>query len=119
MDPKKLGNSQTPEGKIKKEVIKFLQERKWLVVTTHGNMFQSGLPDLYACHPEIGQRWIELKNPLSYHFTKAQMYLFPELFRYGVGVWVICGATEEEYKKLWEAPNFHRFIGHSSVRPWH
>lgn len=119
MEPKKLRTAETPEGKIKKAVIKFLRERKWLVITTHGNAFQSGLPDLYCAHVNYGQRWCELKNPNSYHFTKAQLYTFPEMFRHGAGVWIICAATEEEYKKLFEPPNFHRFIGHSSVQPWH
>jgi hypothetical protein len=119
VEPKKLRSSEGPEAPIKRAIVKYLQERKWLVVVTHGNMFQSGLPDLYCAHIEHGQRWIEVKNPLKYHFTKAQMYLFPELFKHGVGVWVLVDATKAEYDKLWEPPNFHRFIGHSSVQPWH
>lgn len=120
MDPKKLGKSEGPEAPIKRAIQKFLKERKWLVVVTHGNNFQSGLPDLYCAHPNHGQRWIEVKNPLAYSFTKAQLFLFPELFKHGVGVWIMVAATQEEYLKvLNEPPNFHRFIGHSSIRPWH
>lgn len=119
MEPKPLRNSETPEGKIKRELIKFLRERKWLVIVTHGNAFQSGLPDLYLAHVNFGQRWCEIKNPLRYSFTKAQMYTFPDLFKHGVGVWILCGASDDEYQKLFDPPNFHRFIGHSSVRTWH
>lgn len=73
---------------------------------THGNMFQSGFPDLYAYHSKHGPRWIEVKNPLSYKFTEAQLRNFPKMGR----VWILVAATQAEYEKLWLPPNWWTYI---------
>lgn len=105
-----------PERKIQDAIKKFLREREWVVMETHGNMYQSGFPDLYAAHFTKGSRWIEVKNPLSYSFTPAQMRSFPQLASVGVGIWIMTAADEHEYKKLFLPPNWGSFLGKSSYK---
>lgn len=91
----------------------------------HGNMYQHGIPDLYACRrrfhygvPAEGihyadeplVRWIEIKNPLKYKFTAAQLKDFPRFQKEGVGIWVMTAATEAEYAKLFRPPNWWQFL---------
>lgn len=73
---------------------------------THGNAFQRGFPDIYACHYTKGQRWIEVKKLPDYHFTPAQLQAFPQFNAHGVGVWVLVAATEDEYAKLFKPQNW-------------
>src|SRR5262249_39777280 len=108
------------EAPIKRAIKKFLEERGWLVVITHGNQFQSGLPDLWIAHQAHGQRWVEVKYALKYEFTPAQERMFPAMATKSVGVWVMAletdkaiEALEREYKLLWLPPNFRHYIGHS------
>lgn len=81
-----------------------------MVRETHGNIYQSGFPDIYTAHPRYRTRWIEVKNPEGYSFTKAQREFFPLLASCGVGVWVLTAATEEEYLKLWQPANWYLFL---------
>lgn len=99
-----------PEDKIQREIIAYLQLRGWWIKVTHGNMFQSGFPDLFACHSRYGQRWIEVKNPLAYSFTSAQLEDFPKFVANGSGVWILVAATEEEYKKLFGPCNWYWYL---------
>ncbi len=69
-----------------------------------------GLPDLYCAHSVFGTRWIEVKNPLSYSFTKAQMEVFPMLTSKGVGIWILVAATDEEIKKLLQPANWWQYL---------
>ena len=78
---------------------------------THGNMYQSGFPDLFACHKRYGSRWIEVKNPLKYKFTPAQLQDFPMFAAHGVGVYVLTAATQLEYDKLFLPANWHTYLG--------
>lgn len=112
MEPRKPRGTKRggPEQKIQNDLIEYLKLRDWLIKVTHGNEFQSGLPDLYCAHKKYGQRWIEVKNPESYAFTAAQLDFFPKLAAVGVGVWVLVAATEPEYKKLWLPPNWHTYL---------
>ena len=57
-----------------------------------------------------GTRWIEVKMPVGYRFTAAQLEVFPEFASKGVGVWVLTAATEEEYKKLFKPANFMWYL---------
>jgi hypothetical protein len=74
-----------------------------------GNMFQTGVPDLYAMHKEHGTRWIDMKNPVSYELTAAQRIKWPQWEENGVGIWIITGSTDEEYKKLFGPPNWRLY----------
>ena len=109
--PKNRGRK-GPEHKIQEDVKNFLKIKGWYVKETHGNMYQSGFPDLFACHSRYGQRWIEIKLPggKGSKFTPAQMEDFPKLCAHGSGVWVITGATESEYEKLFQPPNWYQYL---------
>lgn len=98
-----------PEYKIQAEFIKFLKERGWLVERMIGNAFQHGIPDLYIHHPEYGARWVDIKNPGRYEFTKSQRIKWPLWDKFGCGVWIIAAATEEEYRKLFRPPNWRNY----------
>ena len=99
-----------PEAKLQAEMELFLKARDWYVKSTHGNMFQSGFPDLYCHHLKYRARWIELKIANHYSFTPAQRLGFPKMSAFGVGIWILTAATEEEYRKLWLPPNWHEFL---------
>jgi len=107
---RKLKGGTKPETRIQKAIIKFLRAREWCVKETHGNMYQSGFPDLYACHLRYGSRWIEIKQSTGYKFTPAQLETFPEWASKGVGVWIMTGANEEEYKKLFKPANWNWYL---------
>lgn len=98
-----------PEAAIQKKVIDFLTMRGWYVKSTHGNAYQSGFPDLFCYHPDYGMRWVDIKNPLNYRYTKAQCQTWPVMEQYGCGVWIMVAATEEEYAKLFQPPNFRDY----------
>lgn len=112
MDPLKIRKTRStgPERKIQDQVIAYLKVRDWLVKETHGSEFQYGFPDLYCAHSRYGARWVEVKNPLAYRFTPAQIDFFPKLASVGVGVWIMVAATEEEYKKLFMPANWYSYI---------
>lgn len=99
-----------PETLLQNEIIKLLRNKEWYVRQTHGNMFSSGWPDLYAAHLRYGTRWIEVKMPENYAFTAAQLDDFPEFAAKGVGIWIIQRATDEEYSKLFKPPNWHMHL---------
>jgi len=100
-----------PEAIIQRDIIRMLTLKGWYVMETHGNMYQRGFPDLFATHALERQRWIEVKNPLSYAFTPAQMEAFPKLCAFGSGVWILVAATESEYLKLRQPPNWTHYLG--------
>jgi hypothetical protein len=91
-------------------VISFLRAREWFVKETHGNLYSSGFPDLYACHHKYRARWIEIKNPEAYRFTAAQMRDFPRFSAAGSGIWILTAATESEYQKLFGPENWYQYL---------
>lgn len=116
MEPFQVKNNKKgPEAKIQDDIIIYLKERDWDVIVTHGNVYQHGLPDLYCMHDRYGARWIEVKNPEKYSFTKAQRNVFPRFAKKNIGIWILTAATKEEYDKLFEKPNWWSFFGKSSV----
>jgi hypothetical protein len=98
------------ESKIQKAIKAYMADRGWFVKDTHGNMYQSGFPDLFACHSMYGIRWIECKLPgmVGSHFTPAQLQTFPQLTSHGAGVWVMTGT--DDYKVLFDKPNWHQYL---------
>lgn len=110
MQTPKLYDQRGPEAKIQDELIKFLEARGWFVKVIHGNVFQSGLPDLFACKRKYGSRWIEVKNPASYKFQATQLETFPRMMAEGVGVWILTAATEAEYNKLFAPANWYQYL---------
>lgn len=98
-----------PEWHIQQDLVRFLKTRGWLVERLIGNAFQTGIPDLYCHHPKWGGRWIDVKQPDRYSLTKAQRRKWPEWERFGVGVWILTGAAQEQYDLLFQAPNWRAF----------
>lgn len=108
---KKILNKQKgPEDIIQEDIIKYLKIRDWWVKIMHGNMFQSGVPDLYIAHARYGTRWVEVKNPLAYRFTQPQLEDFRHMSAKNVGIWVLVAATHEEYNKLFLPPNWMMYL---------
>ena len=98
-----------PEWHIQRDVIRFLSARGWHVERLIGNALQMGLPDLFVAHPKWGIRFVELKRPDKYSFTRAQKIKWPILDAYGVGIWILTAADEEQYKKLFGKPNWRDY----------
>lgn len=116
MDRPIIKSRQGPEAVIQERIIEFLRYREWFVKDTHGNMYQSGFPDLYATHSKYGQRWIEVKNLEAYSFTPAQLLTFPQMCANGSPIWILCDATEAEYMKLWKPCNWYWYLINSNTR---
>ena len=109
MKTPKLREKHGPEWKIQQHLVKYLRERGWVVEVMQGNMFQTGIPDLFIAHPKFGIRFIDCKNPVRYTFTKAQRKKWPIWERHGVGIWILVGADEENYDKLFTPPNWRDY----------
>lgn len=107
----KIREKQGPEAKIQKALVKFLRERGWFVKEMTGNMWQSGVPDLYCIKRRCGKRWIEVKNPKKFKFTPAQWEDFPRMIAEGDQIWVLTAATEVEYQKLFKPMNLWIYMG--------
>ena len=123
LNPKPIVNTRGgPERQVQDALIRFLRERGWVVKETHGNLFQTGFPDLYAAHRMYGARWIETKIHRDgiVKFENSQLEFFPQLASVGVGVWVLVAATEEEYRKLFKESNWWQYLSvsqpHKTVR---
>jgi hypothetical protein len=113
MDPVDFTPDPNSEARIQADIIKMLEGKGWFVKETHGNMYQSGFPDLFATHEEHGHRWIEVKKPNRQGagcFTNAQLRDFPIFCNHGSGVWVLCAATDREYKKLFKRHNWWQYL---------
>jgi hypothetical protein len=106
----KVNVHQGPEAKIHADLEKYLRAREWFVVSTHGNQFQFGLPDIFATHSKFGARWIEVKHGHAFSFTSAQMDMFPKFGAHGSGIWVLCEATDREYERLFKAANIYEYM---------
>lgn len=76
-----------------------MKSRGWHVIVTHGNAFQSGLPDLICFHKTYGMRLVELKTPRG-AFTPAQRREFHLISAHGGNVWVLVGDTPLDDLKL-------------------
>ena len=89
------------------EIIPFLQERGWLVEKMHGNAFQKGIPDLYCYHPGLDlHKWIDVKLPQGSTLTKAQCQKWPVWEQWGIDIYIMKAATEEEYQKIFGKGNW-------------
>jgi hypothetical protein len=109
--PKIKNTRDSEEARIQADIIRFLRQREWYVKETHGNMYQSGFPDLYCSHSMYGIRWIEVKKPKGYCFTPAQMDNFPKMCANGSGVWIMTEASESQYRFVLTKPcNWHLYV---------
>ncbi len=99
-----------PEWFIREDLEEFLTARRWMVEKTHGNLYQQGLPDLFIAHRKYGERWIDVKQPGgNYTFTNAQKQKWPVWESFRVGIWILVAATQAEYDKLFQPPNWRDF----------
>lgn len=110
MDPFKITSRKGPEAIIQAKLSIELKGRDWYVKSTHGNMYQSGFPDLYCYHPKFGQRWVECKVKEKYVFTPAQLENFPMMSAHGIGIWILTGFDQHEIAKLFKPPNWMWFL---------
>lgn len=110
MDPFKPEGKKGPEAILQRRLMIELKGRDWYVKSTHGNMYQSGFPDLYCFHKHHGQRWVECKVKDKYSFTSAQLENFPLMTAHGIGIWILTGYDQFELDKLMKAPNWHLFL---------
>jgi hypothetical protein len=98
------------EHKIQSAFVDYLRTRGWMTQRMIGNAFQYGVPDLFAAHPTFGQRWIDIKCPDRYSFTRAQRILWPVWEEHGVGIWIITSADQAGYDALFRPPNWRKFV---------
>jgi len=98
-----------PEWYIQRDLINYLKGRNWLVERMVGNAFQMGIPDLYVFHSKHGPRWIDVKVEGKNTLTKAQRFKWPAWESFGLGVWILTGADQENYDKLFKPPNFRDY----------
>lgn len=82
----------------------------WFCLSTHGNEFQAGFPDVYACHATYGPRWIEVKNPAGFSFTNAQKEVFHKFASKNIGIWILMSAEPYELQKLHGSPNWYFYL---------
>jgi hypothetical protein len=98
-----------PEWHIQRKLTGFLEARGWLVEVMQGNAFQKGVPDLFLHHPRWGYRWVDCKNPGQYSFTRDQKRKWPVWDSFGVGIWILTAANQDEYNKLFAPPNWKEY----------
>lgn len=103
MDEQKL------ELQIQHELVEFLEARGWHVERLLADAFQNGFPDLYCHHKKWGPRWVEVKRPKDYSFTRAQKRKWPEWERAGIAIWILTAATQEQYDLLFGPPNWRDY----------
>lgn len=99
-----------PEDILQEKIMNMLTLKGWFVKSTHGNLYQKGLPDLFATHSKYGGRWIEVKVADSYCFTGAQLEDFPKICANGTGIWILVNDSEEEYQKLFKPYNWYQYM---------
>jgi len=83
----------------------------------HGNAFQRGIPDLYLFRKDVGARWVDVKNPKRYSFTKPQRIKWPFWQSRGISIWILTAATQAEYDKLFAPPNWLEYWKPSWAMP--
>lgn len=96
MEPTRIGPAMDLEETIQNAIIKELKLRDWHCMETHGNLYQMGFPDLRVSHPEYGPRWLEVKRPIGYHFTRAQLIHFPKMVSNGDLIWIATSHIDVE-----------------------
>ena len=107
-----------PEAEIQKELIKYLKIRDWLVRVLHADYKNKGWPDLYITHTRYGQRWVEVKLPgmVGSKFTNAQIEWFPKMCAHGTPIWILTGANDIEYAKLFKPQNFSQIYLYEQMK---
>lgn len=97
-----------PEAALQAKIVQFLRLRGWHVRSTHGNAYQKGYPDLLCYNKSLElYRPIDVKVEKSHRYTKAQCLEWPKWMpeEGGPGVWIMMGADDIWYQKLFQPPN--------------
>lgn len=89
------------------ELKRLMESRDWLVMKVTGSMYMVGWPDVWACHKEFGQRWIETKRPVSGKLNDDQRRVFMKMHNHGAGIWIL--ETKDDYPLLFEKPNWWKY----------
>lgn len=97
-----------PEADIQTAIIEHMQGDGWFCKVLHGNVYQHGMPDVFACRKGDRWRFIEVKNPQGYKFTGAQLETFKMLDAHNVGIWIL--TSPNDYNKLWQPPNWRQYL---------
>lgn len=113
MEPLKVKSKANLECTIRDKIVRELVLRGWYCRITHGNAYQSGFPDIFACSRRYGVRWIEVKRPTGSRFTQAQLNVFTKFASKNVGVWVLVADTEWEINKLFGPSNWYSMLNTS------
>ena len=103
------GNDDELEEAIQAKLIELLKARGWHVERMNADIWQVGIPDLYCYRRPEGERWVEVKRPLRYSFTKYQRQKFPKWEAAGIPLWILTAATEAQYNLLFKPPNWREF----------
>ena len=105
------------ELQIQRELVKLLRARGWTVQPMWADSYQNGIPDLSCFHKDWGHRWVEIKRPSKYSFTRRQRQKFPAWENAGIFIWILNAATEEQYKLLFGPPNWRSYWRDSMALP--
>lgn len=82
-----------PEKRAVKLLRQALEADGWFVTKTHGNAFQSGLPDLLCIHRRWGTKWIEVKVDGG-RLTSHQVHFFQKWSIYGGKIYILRGPED-------------------------
>lgn len=110
--PEPFKDPRKPESILQDKIITKLRYYEWFVIPTHGNKFQSGMPDLVAMHQRYPWKFIEIKRRESYSYTAAQEEWFPYL----KAVWVMTKISD--YPVLFGPPNWSRYLKMDRLKPY-
>jgi hypothetical protein len=97
------------EATIQNRIRKALELLGWRTWKIHGGRFQSGWPDLFCAHADLGVRWVEVKRPKTGKLTRGQQKRFAALESAGVGVWVLDGAEPTDLALIDGPPNWRAY----------
>lgn len=110
MEPFHIRPGIGPEAKIQKRILNRLKMDGWFAKETHGNEFQAGFPDIFACHTSYGSRWIEVKQATGFKLKQSQRETFLAFSKRKIGVWILTDSTDWEMRKLFAPANWHTFL---------
>ena len=97
-----------PEAEIQRKVIAALEADGWYVKVLHGDLYQHGFPDLFACKKNEGFRFVEIIRTAGSRWTAAQYECFPRLASEGVGIWVL--TSPNQISLLNKEPNWWEYM---------
>lgn len=115
MQPFDAGKKPKLEKDHYRDLKKFMEARGWLVEKVTASAYLIGWPDVFACHREFGQRWIEMKRPNVGRLNDDQRRVFMKWHNAGVRIWVV--TSVEEYGLLFKEPNWFWYTLPKEMRP--